>query len=204
MILLVVLMFHSAIVILIVRAARWVTPSAVRSSKPLVLMVLPTDTPLSSRKSASAPRTTAPPSRSAPAAKVRETPHTLAPTQSETVPSESSPPPTIDWQQEAELAAHDTIAAAEQDNRHRDLSALSPAQRAWVNENRFEPAPPGIHWTHPRVQVMSDGLPIIWINDHCVSVPVMMFMVFCKIGHIEPRGDLFDHMRDPSGPAVTH
>jgi hypothetical protein len=169
-------------------------------------MVLPhsTGAPLPSPKAATAPQPTESPSSSEPAAKVRGTQQTPAPAQSETAPPESPAAPTIDWQHEAEIAATDSIAAAEQDNRRRNLSALSPAQRAWVNENHMEAAPPGIHWTHPRVQVMSDGLPIIWINDHCVSVPVMMFMVFCRIGHIEPRGDLFDHMREPSGPAVSH
>ncbi len=29
-----------------------------------------------------------------------------------------------------------------------------------------------------------------------VAIPFLMMMVFCKIGHIEPKGDLFEHMRD--------
>jgi len=41
------------------------------------------------------------------------------------------------------------------------------------------------------------GIPIIWVNDHCVVVPLMMFMMFCQVGHIEANGDLFKHMRDP-------
>jgi hypothetical protein len=58
-----------------------------------------------------------------------------------------------------------------------------------------QPAPPGIEWHHPRFEFdRSTGLPIFWINDHCVLVTVM---VFCGIGHIEPNSHLFDHMRDP-------
>jgi hypothetical protein len=41
------------------------------------------------------------------------------------------------------------------------------------------------------------GLPIFWINDHCVLVTLM---VFCAIGHTEVNGDLFKHMHDPHEP----
>lgn len=110
------------------------------------------------------------------------------------------PQPKIDWEREAELAAQNAVAAAEKQGNYRDLSALSAAQLSWVRRNHLEPAPPGIAWTHPRVEIQKGGLPIIWINDHCIAVPVMMLMVFCKIGHIEANGGLFDHMRDPRNP----
>jgi hypothetical protein len=64
----------------------------------------------------------------------------------------------------------------------------------------MEPVPPGIPWAHPRVEYTEGGLPIIWVNDHCVVVPMMMFLMFCKVGHIEANGDLFKHMQEPREP----
>jgi hypothetical protein len=62
----------------------------------------------------------------------------------------------------------------------------------------MEPMPPGIEWTHPRFEFdRHSGLPILWINDHCVLVTLM---VFCGIGHIEANGELLKHMRDPHDP----
>lgn len=52
-------------------------------------------------------------------------------------------------------------------------------------------------WTqvYPRFEFdRHSGLPIFWINDHCVLVTLL---VFCSIGHIEANGDLLKHMRDP-------
>lgn len=106
--------------------------------------------------------------------------------------------PKIDWNREAELAAQN--GGADSDKHYRDLSRLSPSQQNWIKQNHMEPVPPGISWRHPRVEFTSDGFPIIRINEHCVSVPAMMFLVFCHIGHIEANGDLFKHMYDPAAP----
>ncbi len=58
--------------------------------------------------------------------------------------------------------------------------------------------PPGIPWNHPRLEFdRNSGLPMLWINDHCVLITLI---VFCGIGHIEPNGDLLEHMRDPHDP----
>jgi hypothetical protein len=108
--------------------------------------------------------------------------------------------PDIDWEKEAALASRNAVANAGKENAYRNLSALSPEQLSWVRQNHLEPAPPGIAWTYRRIEITEGGFPIIHINDHCVAIPLMMFMVFCKIGHIEPKGDLFDHMRDPHNP----
>jgi hypothetical protein len=108
--------------------------------------------------------------------------------------------PKIDWEKEAELAAQNTIANAGKQNGYRNLSALSPEQMSWVRQNHLEPAEPGIPWKYRRVEIAEGGFPIIHINDHCVAIPFLMMMVFCTIGHIEPKGDLFEHMRDPHSP----
>ena len=111
--------------------------------------------------------------------------------------------PRIDWAAAAELAAQNGAADLEQ-QRYRDLSALSsalsPAQRAWLKQQKLEPVPPGIRWKPSRVEVTPEGLPIIHVNDHCVVIPMLAFLMFCHIGHIEANGHLFDHMRGAQKP----
>jgi hypothetical protein len=106
----------------------------------------------------------------------------------------AAPRPSVDWQHEAELAAQNAVAGAEREGNFRNLSSLTPLQLDWIKRNHMEPAPPGIHWKRPRVEVTPGGLPIIWINERCVLVIVM---VFCGIGHIEADGGLFNQMGDP-------
>lgn len=108
--------------------------------------------------------------------------------------------PWTDWEHEAELAAQNGVAAAERDKNYRNLSGLAPEQLAWIRRNHMEPVPPGIPWRHPRVEYSEGGFPLIWVNDHCVVVPMMMLMMFCQVGHIEANGDLFKHMHDPREP----
>jgi hypothetical protein len=111
----------------------------------------------------------------------------------ETVP----PPPQIDWQHELELSAH-----VKKEKIYRDLAkSMSPSQLDWVRQHHMEPASLGLTWKRPRVEVTKDGMPIVHISDHCVLVPLLFVpMVFCSIGHIEPNGDLFNHMHDPKPP----
>ena len=110
-------------------------------------------------------------------------------------PVTTPPAPNLDWQREAELAAQSALDEAERRSKYRDLSALSAEQLSWAKRNHMAAAPPGIAWTHPRFEFdRYSGLPIFWINDHCVLVTLM---VFCAIGKIEASGDLFRHMRDP-------
>ena len=108
--------------------------------------------------------------------------------------------PSIDLDKEADLAIQEAIANAARDNGYRNLSALSPEQLRWVRGNHLEPVTPGITWKYRRVEITQGGFPIIHINDHCVAIPFLLMMVFCQIGHIEPNGSLFEHMRDPHSP----
>jgi hypothetical protein len=108
-------------------------------------------------------------------------------------------PPPIDWAKEAEIGSKDALTNVETQNAYRNLSALSQDPLKWVRENHLEPAARGIPWKYRRMEVTEGGFPIFHINDHCIAVPLLMMMVFCKLGHIEPKGDLFDHMRDPHG-----
>ena len=117
-------------------------------------------------------------------------------------PGPSTPPVGIDWQHELELEARNGVTDQEREKSYRDLSAsLTSAQRDWLKRNHMQPATPGITWKSPRIEVLPDGMPIVHINDHCVIMPLfLMPMILCSIGHIEPKGDLFNHMRDPRQP----
>lgn len=188
-----VLMCHIAVVLLVILAARSSLSTSILQRDPLVLVVLPpkADTP--------EPATVHPPKRPPSASRLRAARPSATGDDSESVPA-AGQPPRIDWEKEAEQAAKDSAATAAKADAYRNLSALSPEQLRWVRQNHLEPAPPGMPWKYRRVEITKGGFPIIHINDHCVAIPLMMFFVFCQIGHIEPKGDLFDHMRDPHDP----
>lgn len=186
---------HTGIVSLVVWSERrQIGPS--QSPEPLILLQLPAGTRAGAELKAlsaalSGPKLLAPKARSQRIESNNENAVLVPP---------EKPPSKIDWDKEAERATKDTIANAERQNSYRNLASLSPEQLNWVRQNHFEPAPAGIAWKYRRVEVAEGGFPIIHINDHCVAIPLLMMMVFCTIGHIEPNGTLFDHMRDPRSP----
>jgi len=205
---LVVLMLHAALVLLATRPAQQRISMAAGSAEPLVLLHLQAPargtgavSPAPPAGRVELPKHTQSP-REAVAHEATQTPKpdSRTPDIQADVQAPANQTPDIDWISQVRLAAQSSVAAAEQESRYRDLSKLSTAQREWIKKNHMEPALPGIAWTHPRVEI-DNGLPIIWINDHCVAVPALMMMVFCGIGHIEANGDLFKHMRDPRDPS---
>jgi hypothetical protein len=180
-------MAHAVLLLLVIRAARLISLPR-KQSQSLIVMLLPETTP-QTRHDMTPP---APVSRSR--APKREAP----PDNAITLPPEVPARPQVDWELEAELAVHNNAADAEKEGSYRNLSGLSADQLKWIKENRMVPAPPGIEWHHPRFEFDShSGLPIYWVNDQCVLV---MLMIFCGIGHIEPNGQLFKHMHDPQQP----
>jgi hypothetical protein len=186
LILLVVLVSHMTIVWLLLWPERQPITTA-KSHEALVLLLLPNSVHKTPKVKLSLP--------AAPLSS--EHPLNVAPKHENAteVPPEAIAPK-IDWDKEAEMAIRNAIENADRQNNYRNLAALSPEQLRWVRENHFEPAPSGIQWKYRRVEISEGGFPIIHINDHCVIIPLMMMMVFCKIGHIESNGTLFDHMRD--------
>jgi hypothetical protein len=184
-----VLMLHAAIVLLLLRPARLLTNSGAREVPLFLVLLRSRPPPASNARSAGREPAPVPAPMPAPAP-------APAPANTITLPPEAAPRPSIDWQREAELAAQEAVADAEREEKFRDLSSLTPLQLDWIKRNHMEPAPPGIHWQHPRVEFIDRGVPIpvIWINDRCVLI---IPLVFCGIGHIEASGDLFNHMRDP-------
>jgi hypothetical protein len=190
-----VLMSHAVFVFLVIRSARLLISLPKDAFEPLVLLLLhdntraAPDAPTTPRAPIS-PRRAAEPRAAAPDAGLLTVPPTVAPA--------AAPQPEIDWQREAELAVQNALADNEKQGGYRDLSTLSPEQLGWIKRNHMQPVPPGIEWHHPRFEFdRHSGLPIFWINDHCVLVTLM---VFCAIGKIEASGELFKHMRDPSAP----
>jgi hypothetical protein len=181
-----VLMLHAAIVLLLLRPARLLTNSGT-SDEPLILLFLHSRPP---------PATGVATPRPAPSSNSRSAKREPAPVPDNaiTLPPEAPPRPSVDWQREAELAAQSAVADAEKEGKFRNLSSFTPLQLDWIKRNHMEPAPPGIHWKRPRVEITPGGLPIIWINERCALVTLL---VFCGIGRIEADGGLFNHMRDP-------
>jgi hypothetical protein len=117
------------------------------------------------------------------------------------VPAVPSVSPPIDWNREAELAVKDSIDKAELEKNYRNLAGLSADQLEWVRRNRMQPTTAHIEWSHPRYELdRSTGLPVLWINDHCVMVTVM---VFCAFGRIGGNGALFNHMREHLDERLT-
>ena len=194
LIFLAVLLFHAAFVLLVIRTSRLPIFSSTSVYGPLVLLLLPHETRVPADPSM--PRRPADQQILA-ASKSRASKPEAATSNAITVPPDL---PKIDWEKAADLAAQNAIANADKENGYRNLAALSPEQLSWVRQNHMEPAQPGIVWKYRRVEITEGGFPIIHINDHCVAIPFLMMMVFCTIGHIEPRGDLFKHMRDPHRP----
>jgi hypothetical protein len=186
LIFLIVLMSHVAIVVVVIREGRLVLiPKG--TNEPLLLILLRGEAP--AIQAETPPRATGARAHTPKHAPVRE--NAIA-----TLPE--PPQPTIDWQHEAELASENFLANAEKDKNYRDLAGLSPAQLNWIKQNRMKPAPPGIAWQNPRFEFdQQTGIPVFWINDHCVWV---MLMIFCKIGKPVADGGLFNHMRDPKPP----
>lgn len=156
--------------------------------EPLVFLLL-------SHKRQSTAHLATPPATTPPKAKLpkRQLPEP-SPDNAITVTPETQPSAKIDWDHESQWAVQNALTNAEKERNYRDLAALSWEQLKWVRENQLVHAAPGIPWTYRRVEVTKSGFPLIHINDHCVVIPLLMMMVFCKIGHIEPNGDLFQHM----------
>jgi hypothetical protein len=195
LIFLAVLIFHVAIVLLVIRAARSPMSSLTPLNEPLLLLLLPRQIRVPDAVTSPGHGDNPPSARSS-----TRTSDSSAAADNAISVSPEEPPPRIDWEKEAELATQNAISNADTLNSYRDLSALSPEQLSWVRQNHLEPAARGIPWKYRRVEIAQGGFPIIHINDHCVAIPLLMMMVFCTIGHIEPEGDLFEHMRDPRDP----
>jgi hypothetical protein len=109
----------------------------------------------------------------------------------------SNAPVMIDWAKEAERAAARQVDAEEAAARraaafsHKKVPAsLAPAA----------PGAPQFGWSHAathRFESLPDGGFILNLSDRCAIVFAIMLIPVCKVGVMEPRGDLLQHMDDP-------
>ncbi len=158
---------------------------------PLILVPIP-DKALLVGQTAPQRRVAAPPRvRLSPAAAVKPDP---AANNAITVPLDA-PPPKIDWEHEAELAARSGVARDIKEHHYRDLSALSPAQQEWLRRNHMEPMTAEFPWDRRR-RDNGNPLGVFWINEYCV---IVVLIPFCRWGgRVDPNGDLFRHMETPA------
>lgn len=187
LVLMAVFLLHGAVILVLIRAGERGANLFEAPRDSLVFLLLPD-------KPRETPKVAAPSVPPVPHAKSDRHHSELQPVPESTITNSEPSPSRIDLEREIQLAVQNALANAEKERNYRNLAALSAEQLKWVRENQLAPATPGIPWTYRRVEVTQGGFPIIHINDHCIVIPLMMMMVFCKIGHIEPRGDLFNHM----------
>lgn len=102
-------------------------------------------------------------------------------------------PPNIDWQEESRIAAARAAQGLEADRRRKEHLDVDP---------RFaRPAPraPEFGWDQSRihrVESLPAGGMVIHLNDRCSLTLSGLLIPMCKLGKIEARGDLFDHIGD--------
>ena len=111
-------------------------------------------------------------------------------------PIQSSAPVAIDWAKEAERAAARQIDADEAAARR--AGALSAHDKAPSSLAPLPPAGPQFGWSHAathRLESFPGGI-ILNLTDRCAIVFAVMLIPVCKVGDMEPRGDLFEHMDD--------
>ena len=111
---------------------------------------------------------------------------------------EAPPPPTIDWAEEAKLAASRQIDSLEQ-SRNRGAGNAVPR----INlETRPRPKPE-FGWSRAqpgKVESLPEGGMLIWINERCALVINGGLLPICKLRKTPARSDLFEHMHDAPDP----
>jgi hypothetical protein len=110
----------------------------------------------------------------------------------------SSAPVMIDWAKEAERAAARQVDADEAAARR--AAALFTHKKPPASLAPPPPAPPQFGWSYAnthRFEALPEGGFILNLSDRCAIVFSIMLIPVCKVGVIEPRGDLLQHMDDP-------
>lgn len=110
----------------------------------------------------------------------------------------AAPPlgPTIDWSRESRLAAERQVDALEAARRR--ARGFTPGEEDRKRAIVSAPTPEfGWDRAHTqRIEPIPSGGTLIHINDRCVVAFAVLLIPACKIGKIEARGDLFEHMDD--------
>ena len=189
-ILLLVAALHAALLLV---ASRWQTRMDLRGTESLTFLALPS--------SVQAPAETA-----SPPPPPRKKPAPPQDTQLIAVPTPPTPPPTeqppaaIDWSAEAALAAKQHVQSeAAPHPRALDQPGAGVDFNGGLPDETSRPEFGWYHARTHRVEPLEGGGTILWINDRCFIV-MAGYIPFpmCGIGKIPVRGDLFDHLHDPS------
>src|ERR1700722_1423486 len=180
---------HAVLFIVLARMHLTVTPT-VDLETSMILFALPASEvappPLPTRTE----RAKVPQHATAPAAAVR-------PREQASESPQSSAPVAIDWAKEAERAAARQID--ENEAAARRAGALSAHTKAPSSLAPLPPPLPQFGWSHAathRLESFPGGM-ILNLTDRCAIVFSIMLIPVCKVGDIEPRGDLLEHMDDP-------
>jgi len=192
-ILLAVFVATGAMVLLATRATRQMMSAPFSVADSLLLLLLPQAVPnranpLEVRRGVELKRSRAPRHEPPPE---RAFPHDVI-----SLPDTAHRPPPVDWAREADASVQDSLAEQDKESSYRNLSRLSAAQLDWVRRNQMVPMSPSFQWDHRR-RDNGNPLGVIWIGQHCALV---WLIPFCRIGHIEANGELFEHMQDPKEP----
>lgn len=190
---------HAALFIVLATMHLTVTPLTEEVAS-MILFALPSNevTPQPVPPRANLDRPSTPQHARVPEALLR--PREEAPTR-----TESSAPVAIDWAKEAERAAARRID--EDEAAARKAAALTAHEKTPRSLAPLPPAGPQFGWSHAathRLESFSGGL-ILNLTDRCAIVFAIMLIPVWKVGDMEPRGDLFDHMNDPPplGPPTS-
>jgi hypothetical protein len=113
---------------------------------------------------------------------------------------QTRPVPSTDWSRDAQLAAAREIDSLEEARRR--SRGFTPLE---ANRNASKPraSKPEFGWSHAqihRIEPIPEGGTLVWINDRCALLLSGGVLPICKVGKIEARGDLFEHMNDASEP----
>ncbi len=197
-VLIVVVVVHLGLMVLFSNS-RKVHRKTERDDETMVVVFLPET--LSASQPTPAPETTRTPRRpttraaTPPALSTQTPPDSTAITPSEV---EAQPPPAIDWAAEAKLAASRQMDSLER-SRNRGAGIETPG----INLAPRPRPKPEFGWSHSqthRIEPLPEGGTLIWINDRCALVISGGLLPICKLGKIEARGDLFEHMHDAPDP----
>ncbi len=197
-VLIVVVVVHVGLM-LALSSARRVQRKTEQDEQTLTVVFLP-ETPSASQLNPP-PQATPRPRRSSTRAATHAESFAQTPSDSTALTSgeiDAQPPPAIDWAEEARLAA----------SRQLDSLDRSRNRRAGIEASGIDlaapPKPkPEFGWSHAqthRIEPLPEGGTLIWINERCFLVISGGLLPLCKLGKIQARGDLFEHMHDAPDP----
>jgi hypothetical protein len=113
--------------------------------------------------------------------------------------------PAPDWRAEAGIAANNVLEAERR--KHANPSVLEPHDFSGATPGSTDLSKPKFGWSHAstqRVQVVPGGV-VLNVTDRCaIGLLFLVPLIGCQVGHIEPQGNLFEHLHDPPAPKTPN